>query len=97
MLFQGQEFGASSPFFYFADQSELTEVIRKGRLDFLEQFPSLRDPEFKRIMPRPGDISTFNRSKLNWTERETNTKLVALHRDLLSIRKQTMPSNLRQD
>src|SRR6185436_9557828 len=42
MLFQGQEFGASAPFLYFADHGrELAEQVRRGRADFLKQFPSL--------------------------------------------------------
>src|SRR5207249_1560003 len=45
MLFQGQEFAASAPFFYFADhKSELAELVRDGRADFLTQFPSLAEP-----------------------------------------------------
>ena len=35
MLFQGQEFGASSPFFYFADHhADLAQLVAKGRGDF---------------------------------------------------------------
>ncbi|HXE53055.1 MAG TPA: malto-oligosyltrehalose trehalohydrolase, partial [Tepidisphaeraceae bacterium] len=35
MLFQGQEFGASSPFVYFADHHpELAKLVRKGRGEF---------------------------------------------------------------
>ena len=35
MLFQGQEFGASSPFLFFADQNtELNKKIREGRAEF---------------------------------------------------------------
>ena len=42
MLFQGQEFGASSPFFYFADHEvDLSRAVREGRGAFLAQFPSL--------------------------------------------------------
>lgn len=87
MLFQGQEFGASSPFYYFADHSgELVEIIRNGRIEFLKQFPSLRDPAFAEWMPTPAERSTFERSKLDWDERETNAHIVALHKDLLALR-----------
>ena len=42
MLFQGQEFAASSPFLYFADfDQELSAAVRHGRAEFLQQFPSL--------------------------------------------------------
>ena len=44
MLFQGQEFSASAPFLYFADHDpELAEAVRKGRAEFLTQFPSIVD------------------------------------------------------
>lgn len=89
MLFQGQEFGASSPFYYFADNScELAEIVRKGRIDFLKQFPSLNDEAFALWMPVPSERSTFERSKLDWSERDANTHITALHRDLLALRRQ---------
>lgn len=88
MLFQGQEFGASSPFYYFADQSgELIDIVRKGRIDFLKQFPSLKDPTFAETMPGPAERSTFERSKLNWSELEGNAHIAALYRDLLTLRR----------
>lgn len=89
MLFQGQEFGASSPFYYFADNScELGEIVRKGRIDFLKQFPSLNDEAFALWMPVPSERSTFERSKLDWSERDANTHITALHQDLLALRRQ---------
>lgn len=88
MLFQGQEFGSSSPFYYFADQSgDLVELVRDGRLDFLKKFPSLRDEAFRTWMPIPADRSTFERSKLDWSAYDTNTHVVALHKDLLVLRR----------
>jgi len=42
MLFQGQEFGATTPFLYFCDhKSEISKKVREGRSKFLAQFPSL--------------------------------------------------------
>ena len=42
MLFQGQEFAASTPFLYFSDHKpEISKLVLKGRADFLSQFPSL--------------------------------------------------------
>lgn len=90
MLFQGQEFGASSPFYYFADRSgALVDVVREGRIEFLKQFPSLRDEAFAASMPVPADASTFECCKLNWSERDTNGSVVALHRDLIALRRRT--------
>jgi maltooligosyltrehalose trehalohydrolase len=90
MLFQGQEFGASSPFYYFADQSgALVDAVREGRVEFLKQFPSLRNEAFAASMPAPADASTFECCKLRWSERDTNGPVVALHRDLLALRRRT--------
>lgn len=90
LLFQGQEFGASSPFFYFADQAGgLAETVREGRIEFLKQFPSLSDDAFARWMPAPADRATFERSKLDWSQYKANTHIVALHRDLIALRRET--------
>src|SRR5207302_390145 len=45
LLFQGQEFGSSAPFLYFADHEPgLAGAVRKGRREFLSQFPRIADP-----------------------------------------------------
>jgi len=88
MLFQGQEFGASSPFLYFADHKpELQEPVRSGRREFLAQFASIRDPEVSRQLPSPVDPSAFARSKLDPAERQAHGEAVALHADLLAVRR----------
>ena len=88
MLFQGQEFGASSPFLYFVDASgELAEAIRKGRFKFLAQFPSLATEEMQRQLPNPSDPGTFARCKLNFLERKTNQQHYDLHCDLIQLRR----------
>ena len=46
LLFQGQEEAVEQPFTYFADHKPpLAELVRRGRLEFLSQFPSLTSPE----------------------------------------------------
>ena len=88
MLFQGQEFAASSPFFYFADhQSALSRDVREGRRRFLAQFPSLATSEMQAKLTDPGDIDTFRRSVLDLGERERHAAIYALHRDLLALRR----------
>jgi maltooligosyltrehalose trehalohydrolase len=89
MLFQGQEFGASSPFFYFADhKKELSPLVRRGRAEFLSQFPSIARPEIQLRLPDPGDPRTFERSRLDLSERHRHREAYALHRDLLRLRRQ---------
>lgn len=87
MLFQGQEFAASSPFLYFVDLPEdLNEMVRKGRIEFLKQFPSLIDAESRAIMPDTGKAA-FLRSKLDLSERTSHSEMYAFHKDLIALRK----------
>lgn len=88
MLFQGQEFGASTPFCYFADHPEpLASAVREGRKDFLRQFISLDGTDMEGRVPDPVDVRTFQRCKLDHGERERHAEATALHRDLLALRR----------
>ena len=88
MLFQGQEFGATAPFLYFADHKpELAQAVQKGRAEFVKQFPSLGSAAAQARMPVPHDPQTFERCKLNWDERDSNDQWLRLHRDLLALRR----------
>ncbi len=89
MLFQGQEFGASNPFLFFADhQPELAGKIREGRRDFLEQWKSLQLPEIQRCFDDPSLPSTFERCILDFSEVEKHASTYALHCDLLRLRRE---------
>ncbi|MFZ5478980.1 MAG: malto-oligosyltrehalose trehalohydrolase [Myxococcota bacterium] len=88
-LFMGQEFAASSPFLYFADHHpELAARVREGRRLFLSQFRSLTTPEMQDRLADPADPDTFARSRLDPGERVRNADVLALHRDLLRIRRE---------
>jgi maltooligosyltrehalose trehalohydrolase len=88
MLFQGQEFAASSPFVYFADHTPtLAARVREGRKDFLAQFPSIATPEVSACLPDPGLWATFERCKLDLGERARHAQAYALHADLLALRR----------
>lgn len=88
MLFQGQEFGASSPFLFFADHNpELRPLVLKGRLEFLAQFRALATTEMRACQHDPGDRATFDRCKLDFSERETHAGVYQLHKDLLRLRR----------
>jgi maltooligosyltrehalose trehalohydrolase len=88
LLFQGQEFSASSPFVFFADhQGDLGRLVREGRHQFLTQFPSVAEPSMRSRLPDPGDPETFRRCVLDHAERERHHEAVALHRDLLGLRR----------
>jgi maltooligosyltrehalose trehalohydrolase len=88
MLFQGEEFDASTPFLYFADhQAELAGLVRQGRAEFLKQFPSISSDESQRRLAEPSSQETFNASKLRPEERRRNVHAVAFVTELLSLRK----------
>ena len=88
MLFQGQEFSSSAPFLFFADHgTELGEAVRRGRVEFLAQFPSLTDDQVIRSLAPPGAVATFTACKLDLTERERHRQAYDLHRDLLALRR----------
>jgi maltooligosyltrehalose trehalohydrolase len=74
LLFQGEEWAASTPFPYFADHAgELAEAVRRGRLAEFEAFgwhpDEIADPE---------DETTFASAQLRWDEREGDG-----HREML--------------
>jgi maltooligosyltrehalose trehalohydrolase len=86
MLFQGQEFAASGPFLYFADHKPaLADRVRAGRAEFLDQWRSLSLRQLN--YDNPCSRETFDRCKLDFSERKKHSETYALHRDLLNLRK----------
>ena len=89
MLFQGQEFGASAPFYYFADHAkELSSLVAKGRAEFVAQFRSAETPEIQDILYDPSDERTFLASKMDFHERVTHREVYDLPKDLLKLRQE---------
>ncbi len=89
MLFMGQEFGAATPFLFFADHSgELGQLVYEGRKKFLSEFVSYATPEAQAALPDPRDRATFLRSKLDESERKRHIDVIRLHRDLLRLRRE---------
>jgi maltooligosyltrehalose trehalohydrolase len=92
LLFQGQEFGSTAPFLFFADHAgQLRKDVRKGRAEFLAQFPSIADPAAQALLHDPADPDVFKRSTLNHAEcdQPEHAQVVNLHRDLLKLRRET--------
>ncbi|SEK81951.1 malto-oligosyltrehalose trehalohydrolase [Ectothiorhodospira marina] len=86
MLFQGEEWGAGTPFLYFTDHQEpdLAEAVREGRRREFAAFGW--DPE---QVPDPQALETFERSRLDWDERERepHRDLLQWHRDMIHLRR----------
>jgi maltooligosyltrehalose trehalohydrolase len=89
MLFQGQEFGASSPFLFFADHKpELAKLIKAGRMEFLGQWRSLVLPEMQKCFDDPHAPETFEKCKLDHAEVGKHSETYALHKHLLRLRRE---------
>lgn len=85
LLFQGQEFGSSRPFLYFADHNaELSAAVSKGRGEFMAQFRTTGDPDV--VLHSAHDRETFEQCALDDEERDANRGTIALHRDLIAVR-----------
>ena len=89
LLFQGQEWGSTRPFVYFADHKpELAKAVERGRRKFLAQFPSCATDAAQAQIRTPHEEATFTACKLDWGQRERNRGWLALHRDLLRLRRE---------
>ncbi|MDP9002105.1 MAG: DUF3459 domain-containing protein, partial [Myxococcota bacterium] len=90
MLFQGEEFASSAPFLYFAHHGpDLAAAVRKGRAEFLAQFPSIAIDEGVRArLDDPAEPGTFAKCKLDWGEHRQGGPALAMHRDLFALRRQ---------
>jgi maltooligosyltrehalose trehalohydrolase len=87
LLFQGQEFAASSPFLYFVDHTpELAKLVSDGRREFLSQFRSLSNSDAQEMLAEPGDPETFQQCKLDFHQRESHAALYQFTKDLLALR-----------
>jgi glycogen operon protein len=87
LLFQGEEWGATTPFLYFADHQEpaLAAAITEGRRREFAAFGWNPDE-----VPDPQAPDTFARSKLRWEEREQepHRELLEWHKSLIALRRQ---------
>lgn len=90
MFFQGEEWGASSPFLYFCHHQdrELAEAVREGRRKEFAAFGW--KPE---EIPDPQAAETFKCSKLDWSEltQPTHADLLAWHKQLIRLRRAEQP------
>jgi maltooligosyltrehalose trehalohydrolase len=97
MFFMGQEYGATTPFHYFAGHTgDLARAVSEGRADFMRQFPSQDTPEMRERFADPNAEETFESSRLDAGERGRYPEIERLHRDLLELRR-TDPVLRRQE
>ena len=78
LLFQGQEFLASTPYLYFTDHNEeLGRLVTEGRRKEFAGFVQFSDPDLRSHIPDPQSPETFRRSKLNLDEAAYGAGLLA--------------------
>ena len=90
LLFMGQEWAAKAPFLYFTDHDEdLGKVVTEGRRREFRHFLAFVDPAARETIPDPQAVSTFQASRLDWSEREAepHASTLRLHRALLHARR----------
>jgi maltooligosyltrehalose trehalohydrolase len=86
MLFQGEEWAASTPFQFFTSHPEedLGRATAEGRI---KEFEAMGwDPD---VVPDPQDPDTFRRSKLDWSELGTGRhgRVLAAYQRLVDLRR----------
>jgi maltooligosyltrehalose trehalohydrolase len=89
LLFMGQEWAASAPFLYFTDhQPELGRLVTEGRRREFAAFSAFTDPLARARIPDPQDPTTFQRSRLDWSNvTEPHASILRLYRAVLALRR----------
>lgn len=88
LLFMGQEFAASTPFYYFTDHhEELGHLVTAGRREEFAGFDAFHRESLRDLIPDPQQESTFFESKLNLHERDLHAPVYNWYRDLLALRR----------
>lgn len=92
MIFMGEEYGETSPFWFFiqSDDKKFSDLVNAGRRSEFKEFDwpdRIRDP---------GTEDAFNESKLKWPGEDRNRAILCLYRDLISLRKQHLRHQVRR-
>jgi maltooligosyltrehalose trehalohydrolase len=86
LLFMGEEYGETNPFFFFVSHTDpaLCEAVRAGRT------AEFSGHAWTKEIPDPGDAETMRRSRLDRSRmgESPHRELLALHRDLLRLRRE---------
>jgi maltooligosyltrehalose trehalohydrolase len=86
MIFQGEEYAASTPFQYFADHEdpEMAKAVKEGRRGEFAAFGWAPED-----VPDPEKMETFLRSKLNWDEvhEGPHGEMLEWYRRLIALRR----------
>ncbi len=91
LLFMGEEYGETSPFFYFTSHRDkkLGQAIARGRA---KEFSSFR---WKGSPPHPQHRKTFHRSKLKGPVSRQDQIMLDYYKALIALRKKMRPKNFK--
>ena len=94
MVFQGEEWAASTPFLYFTSHEDpvLGRAVADGRKHEFEEFGW-----GPKEVPDPQDFATFERSQLRWEEvgEDLHAGMLDWYRDLIALRRRLPPAGAR--
>ena len=91
LIFQGQEWAASTPFLYFTDHNEeLGRLVTEGRRKEFAGFAAFAEGASTKDIPDPQAEGTFQSSKLRWEEAAAgvHAQTRALYREALRLRRE---------
>jgi malto-oligosyltrehalose trehalohydrolase len=98
LLFMGEEWGDTRPFYYFTDfHGELGRKVREGRRAEFRRWRSFQDPKSREKIPDPNAEATFQASKLDWRAAAEPARAQRLERvgRLLDIRRREVVPRLK--
>ena len=90
LLFMGQEWAASTAFQFFTDlEPGLGALVTEGRRREFKDFAGFGEAAAQALVPDPQDPATFERSRLDWSERRSpvHAACLALYTELLRLRR----------
>ncbi len=93
MLFMGEEYGETTPFWFFmqSDDKKFAEIVNKGRRN---EFKDFNWPD--RIKD-PSSAAAFMESKLTWSDTARNRFILKLYRDLIDARKSFITKTVKRN
>ncbi len=97
LLFMGEEWGETRPFYFFTDfHGELAKKVRDGRRNEFCRWRSFRDEKSRQLIPDPNAESTFQASKIDWRKSREPASVQRLDRvgRLLEIRRRDIAPRL---
>lgn len=98
LLFMGEEFLATTPFYYFCDFEEiLAQAVTEGRRHEFSLIPQSSAPELLALIPDPCSPETFQQSCLSWENLKNRSEKqgFSFYKTIINTRKQFIAPRLK--